>query len=116
MTVPIPPPPQRRYNLLLLRQELQTAGIDLGALGSEGDQVFAFDPEGVRLFLPAEADPIIAAHDPTKRLLTDDQRDIIVRFKALQAAATFTVWKTAFMPLLWGILKRLMELQDADQS
>lgn len=55
----------RRYQLIRLRAELAAAGIAVDRLGYDDGRVFTYDEHGLAVELPPEADPVIAAHDPT---------------------------------------------------
>ncbi|HET8627453.1 MAG TPA: hypothetical protein VFL91_08535 [Thermomicrobiales bacterium] len=66
-----------------LTTELAAAGIDVPALGQDGDDLHTYDPQGTYLDLPAAAAPVVAAHVPQP---TDQEQDVSQRATLIQTA------------------------------
>jgi hypothetical protein len=66
----------KTVDLIQLQAELASAGIDVPALGTTGDEIHTYDEDGVPIDLPAEAEAVIAAHeaDAPSPPLTLDER------------------------------------------
>lgn len=54
----------KAVNLPQLAAELAAAGIAVPALGTAGDDLHAYDEDGVAIDLPTEAAAMVAAHVP----------------------------------------------------
>lgn len=52
----------KRVTLPKLRQELVAAGVNLPALGVDGDDLHTYDEDGVIVDVPAAAAAVLAAH------------------------------------------------------
>lgn len=57
----------KRIDLAQLQEELALSSIAVSGLGLFEDDVFTFDDDGSMLDLPPEAQPVVDAHDATKK-------------------------------------------------
>ena len=108
--------PQRRYQLVRLQQELAAGGFVYDRLAAEGDTVYSYDAKNQMMPLPPETQPILAAHDPTKRVLTPEQVAVLARFRALRDATTVAGIKAPLVWLIWWLIKQVSALRDGDEE
>lgn len=82
-----------KVDLAALVKELRTAGIDVPALGTNGDDLHTYDADGRIVDVPLEAAAVVDAHVPAPVPLTARQQ---LR-AALQTATTVAEVKAALI-------------------